>query len=166
MTVTHPTPSGVAKAVSPTASRNSPPLTLEDFIKQQERKSKIGDDGELIALQEERQCIEKCGCSNPEDYVRRISVDDVGRGYDIESTWPNEERCIEVKSSTQGSDGFYISKNERRVLSELGPRAWIYFVEVDQNGQGHVVRMLPDPMKTLLESAFQPVMWRVQLPNV
>jgi hypothetical protein len=144
---------------------NRPAMSLEDFLRQQERKSETGEAGELVALKEEIQRITKCGCSNPEAFVRRISTDDVGRGYDIESTWPNEERFIEVKSSTQGSAGFYISRNERVVLAELGARGWIYLVELGPTGQGHVAWRLPDPMKTLPQSAFQPVSWRVQLPD-
>ena len=163
---------GKADPTNPTASaaemtgtpHRQPIITYEDFLKQQERKSEIGIAGEEIAVQFEiARLRDECKCPSPADFVKRISIDDVGRGYDIESTYINHERSIEVKATTRETLGFFISKNERKVLQQLNSRAWIYMVSVNENGKGTVCQALQDPMGTIPESAFEPVQWRVDI---
>ena len=85
----------------------------------------------------------------------------MGRGYDIESTWPGEERCIEVKTTTRAGSDFFLTANERTVLGELGERAWIYRVEADGNHDGKIVARLNNPMDKIAEEQMTPVVWRV-----
>jgi hypothetical protein len=148
------------------SENHSPPnseISIQDFLRIRDRKSQIGEAGERVAVRYEVQRLRSCGCPNPEQFVKLISIEDVGRGYDLESTYPDNERCIEVKTSTRGSDGFYLSLNERKVLAREGIRAWIYLVELSADGNGKVVKCLKDPMKELPEQAFQAIAWKVKV---
>ena len=134
---------------------------------QLDRRSEIGEAGERIALKDElrRLRAEEIGCSDPERYVTQISLEDVGRGYDIKSTWPGHERCIEVKSSTSAGNDIFMSSNEWRVLKELGKKAWLYRVVVDANRGGEVVLRLNDPVSQISQENFSTAVWRVRLPK-
>lgn len=136
-------------------------LTEEDFAALLERRSEIGRAGEGLVILDEQERLRNCGCPKPEDYVRRVAETDVGRGYDIESTWPGEERCIEVKTTTRAGSDFFLTANERTVLGELGERAWIYRVEADGNRGGKIVAKLNNPMDKIAEEQMTPVVWRV-----
>ncbi|TXH44268.1 MAG: DUF3883 domain-containing protein [Burkholderiaceae bacterium] len=142
---------------------NRPPLTEEEFAALLERQSEIGRAGEGLVILDEQARLRRCGCPKPEDYVLRIAESDVGRGYDVASTWPGEERCIEVKTTTRAGSDFFLTANERAVLGELGERAWIYRVEADGNHDGKIVARLNNPMCKIAEAQMTPVVWRV--PN-
>lgn len=138
-------------------------LTEEDFAALLERQSEVGRAGEGLVILDEQERLRNCGCPKPEDYVRRVAETDVGRGYDIESTWPGEERCIEVKTTTRAGSDFFLTANERTVLGELGERAWIYRVEADGNHDGKIVARLNNPMDKIAEEQMTPVVWRVPI---
>jgi hypothetical protein len=138
-------------------------LSEDDLRHQLERQSETGRAGEFLVIQDELARLTECGCPDPERYVHRISQSDVGRGYDIESVWPGEERCIEVKTTTRAGSDFFLTANERAVLGELGERAWIYRVEADGNHDGKIVARLNNPMRKIAEAQMTPVVWRV--PN-
>lgn len=136
-------------------------LTAEELQRQLDRNSKTGRAGELLVLQEEQQRLRELGCLNPEHYVKRVAETDVGRGYDVESTWPGHERCIEVKSTTfEGSD-FFISENERHVLTQLGSAGWLYRVLVNADGAGRVVSRMQDPFGHISSQHMTPMVWRI-----
>lgn len=141
----------------------APPLTEEEFAALLERQSEVGRAGEGLVILDEQARLRRCGCPKPEDYVLRIAESDVGRGYDVASTWPGEERCIEVKTTTRAGSDFFLTANERAVLGELGERAWIYRVEADGNHDGKIVARLNNPMRKIAEAQMTPVVWRV--PN-
>lgn len=136
-------------------------LTEEDFAALLERQSELGRAGEGLVILDEQERLRLCGCPKPEDYVRRVAETDVGRGYDVESTWPGEERCIEVKTTTRAGSDFFLTANERVVLEALGERAWIYRVEADANRDGKIVARLNNPMGKIAEAQMTPVVWRV-----
>lgn len=138
-------------------------LTKEDFASLLERRSDTGRAGEMLVILDEMARLRACGCPRPEDYVKRIAESDVGCGYDVESTWPGEERCIEVKTTTRSGSDFFPTANERAVLEQLGERAWIYRVEADGNHDGKIVARLNNPMCKIAEAQMTPVVWRV--PN-
>lgn len=143
------------------------PMTLEDLQSQLDRRSEIGEAGELIALEYERARLRSkdIGCPDPDRYVKHVALTDVGRGYDIESFWPGNERCIEVKSSTNSGNDIFMSDNEKRVLTELGNKAWLYRVVVDADGDGEVVLRLNDPMNKIPDTNISAAVWRIQLPK-
>jgi hypothetical protein len=143
------------------------PMALEDFQSQLDRRSVIGEAGELIALEYERARLRSkdIGCPDPDRYVKYVALTDVGRGYDIESSWPGHERFIEVKSSTNSGNDIFMSDNEKRVLTVLGDRAWLYRVVVDADGDGDVVLRLNNPMNKIPETNISTAVWRIHLPK-
>lgn len=138
-------------------------LTEEDFAAILERQSEVGRAGEMLVIKDELARLKNRGCPDPERYVHRVAASDVGRGYDIESTWPGEERCIEVKTTTRAGSDFFLTANERAVLDQLGERAWIYRVEAASNREGKIVARLNNPMRKIAEAQMTTVVWRV--PN-
>lgn len=161
----------VSTAVEPVpvepATGSTPPLpdkrtiSADQLMAQLDRNSVTGLAGESVALRYELERLHKCGCPKPKDYVRHTALTDVGCGYDISSTWPGEERCIEVKSTTSPGSDFFITENERQVLSDLGEKAWLYRVVVEADGGGVVVSCLQDPIRHIDPDQLTPVVWRV-----
>ncbi|MBK8324753.1 MAG: DUF3883 domain-containing protein [Betaproteobacteria bacterium] len=99
----------------------------------------------------------------PDPFVRHIALDDVGAGYDIESTWPGHERFIEVKSTAGQSGEIFISAREREVLLAKGRHAWLYRVSL---GEGEAsVQEIHDPMNLIPDEHFTPQVWRVKVPE-
>ena len=136
-------------------------VDAETFEALLERRSEVGQAGELLAVQDELNRLAGLGCTEPHRWVGRVALVDVGRGYDIESTWPGHERYIEVKSTTASSSGLFITSNERRILADLGDRAWLYRVVLKADGAGEVVIRLQDPMRALQPEDFEPVVFQV-----
>lgn len=124
-----------------------------------ERRSEIGEQGEHIALKFEIARLRSLGCSNPEHYVQLVAQSDVGRGYDIHTTY-GEERFIEVKSSPLAAAPLYFSENERKVLTKLGSKAWLYRIAIHTGGLTGDVLTVQDPMPGL-EGHLEPVVYRV-----
>lgn len=141
--------------------RHRQPITAEEFQRQLDRNSETGKAGELIVVLDELKRLQVCGCPDPTKFVARIAISDVGRGYDIDTTWPGEERCIEVKSTTRAGSDFFLTDNECQVLTSLGKKAWIYRVVLDSDGGGSVTERLQDPMAVIDASKLVPIVWRV-----
>lgn len=139
----------------------TPSIDAERFEALLERRSEVGRAGELLVVLDEIDRLRRAGCTQPERWVQRVAENDVGRGYDIDSTWPGHERCIEVKSTTSPGSDFFITDNERKVLSGLGSKAWLYRVVVESDGTGGVTSRLQDPMRWLPAEAFEPIVFRV-----
>lgn len=137
-------------------------LSPEALAAQDAANAETGRIGELVAMHMERDRLTQLGCSNVHDAVIHVALHRTDAGFDLESNWNGERRCIEVKSSTTDSPDFFLSTNERATLAELGPQAWLYRVTVRANGLGEVVEMLQDPMAHIPDACFQPVMWRVR----
>jgi len=145
---------------SPRARR---PLTPEDLLSQLDRRSELGRQGEEVAVRHERDRLRKLGCTAPDDYVEHVAIEDVGLGYDIRSTWPGHERCIEVKTSSAAGADFYVSVNERQVLKDLGDKGWIYRVAPGASGL-EVVDTICNPEKRIPEDRFTAQVWQVRWP--
>ena len=138
-------------------------LTEEEFTALLERRSETGRAGEMLVILDELARLRKCGCPRPEDYVTRVAESNVACGYDVASTWPGEERYIEVKTTTCPGSDFFLTANERAVLEQLGLKAWLYRVEMDGIGKGRIVARRNNPMNTISEEHMTAVVWR--LPN-
>lgn len=138
-------------------------ISAEDFQALLDRRSEVGSMGEGLAVLFELERLKALGCPAPERYVERVALTDVGRGYDIASTWPGHERFIEVKTNTTSGADFFISQNEWDVLAELGQQAWIYRVFLDAPPTEAVKTIGPDPMGQLRQPSehVSPVVWRV-----
>ncbi|PTR17228.1 uncharacterized protein DUF3883 [Nitrosospira sp. Nsp2] len=137
------------------------PVSAEELQNQLQRNSEVGQAGELLVVLDELERLRECGCPDPQQYVNRVALTDVARGYDIESTWPGQERCIEVKSTTVSDSDFYITDNERKVLASLGGKGWLYRVLVKPEGSGVMVERISEPMKKIAAEFMTPIVWRV-----
>ena len=162
-----PAPSEAPLETPTRASGSRQPISIEELEAQLDRRSAIGAAGELVALEHEMQRLKSAeiGCPDPENYVKHVALTDVGRGYDIESTWPGHERYIEVKSSVCSSNAIFMSDNERTVLGELQDKAWLYRVSIDASGKGEVILRLKNPIAQIPDENFSTAVWRVRLPD-
>jgi Domain of unknown function (DUF3883) len=134
-------------------------------LKQQlDRNDETGKLGENEALVYEKNRLAACGCPTPEDFVEHVAPLDVGRGYDIHSSWPGEERLIEVKSTRGGRSEFYISQRELDVLEKAGPKSFIYRVTL-QDGTKSSIEVLQDPINRIGRNSFVPVGWSATWPT-
>jgi hypothetical protein len=106
------------------------PLTPEEDERRRKKQAENGALGEQLAMQYEIARLTELGCPDPIDCVQQVSLVDVGAGFDIHSNWNGEERFIEVKTSQEGVDHFFISVNELNRLGELKERGWIYRVDL------------------------------------
>lgn len=138
-------------------------LSPEALLAQNAANAETGRVGELIAMDAERLRLQDLGCLDVEQAIVHVALRRVDAGFDIESNWNGERRCIEVKSSTTEGCDFFLSVGECSRLVDLGLQAWLYRVIVRPDGSGEVVEMLRDPMAHIPESCFQPVAWRIRL---
>lgn len=138
-----------------------PVIDAEAFQAMLDRRSEVGKAGEMLAVEDELRRLESLGCPDPLQWVERVALVDVGRGFDIASTWPGQVRYIEVKSSSAKTAPVFISDNERRVLTGLGPRGWLYRVWIQEGGAGAVQLRLQDPMRALATEALKPVVFSI-----
>jgi hypothetical protein len=97
----------------------------------------IGDIGEELAVQFERERLRACDAEWLIPAVQRISLVDESAGYDIVSCrgWgkrPDAPIFIEVKATTADQVQFFWSRNERRLAAQKGGGYWIYaYTELD-----------------------------------
>lgn len=124
--------------------------TLDELEKILARQREIGKLGEDAALRHEFVRLHDLGCKNPAAHIKSLSEDDVGAGYDLESSFNGVTRYIEVKSSVSKGDPFtlYLSENERETLAGYGDSAFIYLVFVDctDSRNSRVIKEIPNPM--------------------
>jgi hypothetical protein len=156
-------PHASSRSEKPAAARA--PIDAEAFGALLDRRSEVGQAGELIAVSDELERLAQLGCADPHLWVEQISVDDVGRGYDIASTWPGQERFIEVKSTTREGSDFFLTENECDVLNELGEKGWIYRVVLESDGSGVVQYRWQNPMSCFTH-IMQPAVWRIKAPGL
>lgn len=149
----------------PTAARTRSVLNADEFAALLERRSEIGQAGELVAVLHEIERLRRLHCPDPDNWVERVALTDVGRGYDIASRWPGYERYIEVKTTTRAESDFYMTENERRVLASLRSKAYLYRVVVAVDGSGVVQDEWRDPLKLFDKDSMTPVVWRVTPPG-
>ncbi|KUF39899.1 DUF3883 domain-containing protein [Comamonas kerstersii] len=144
---------------SPLTATTARVMDADMFQALLERRSEIGQQGEQVALQFEMARLRRMGCPDPERHVQLVAQSDVGRGYDIHTTY-GEERCIEVKSSPSPAATLYLSENERQVLTTLGDKAWLYRVALHADGCTGNVLAVQNPM-SCLEAHLEPVAYRI-----
>ena len=140
-------------------------LSEEDLLKILESQRKNGERGESIAMGWEKSRIGKLGCLDPDKVVTHVSKTDVGAGYDIHSKWTSaEERFIEVKTTASRSNEFFMSENEKQVLSEKVGKSYIYIVELDSIDK--TKGLVREPLKFDPDDfEFEPVAYRVRLKS-
>jgi len=171
---------GVAASVSPDNERLAlesvpaetpkPPQrragrTLEELLAQLDRNSATGRAGEVAALAFEINRLRAAACPDPEAHVHHVALTDTGMGFDIQTTWAGQERCIEVKSTTQVGSDIYLSSNELEVLEALADKAWLYRVLVRGDGTGSVIGTpMQNPVPALRAAGLTTAVWRASDP--
>lgn len=105
--------------------KNEYKLSKVTFEKLLARKKDIGDIGEEIAYEYEKQRIGTQG------KVDKVYINNVVAGYDIYSIdKEGNQRFIEVKATLSQNTEFYLSENEWKVLKEKGNKGFIYFLHI------------------------------------
>ena len=121
-----------------------------ELLLQLQKQQEDGDIGELFVVEYEKRRI-----AHHLRPPKRISLIDVGAGYDILScnalASPNYDRYIEVKSF-RGQPDFYWSSNEKHVAEALGKNYFLYLVDlsaVEQNKENYAPQIIANPAVTL-----------------
>ncbi len=121
---------------------------------------KIGNLGEEIALEYERERLEEMGCTKEAQNVEQISQEFANAGFDIrsfdgKSEDLNHDRFIEVKSSTDTEFSIHWSHNEMEFAKKYPDNYWIYFIpKIDLlNQTSDEPILIQNPIKNVLENS-------------
>jgi hypothetical protein len=121
-------PSVVSEDVESTSFPLKQGMSESRFLQLQERRKEIGRQGEEYIVEYERRNLAKAGYSELAANVKRISVEDIGAGYDVVSFTNNgEEKRIEVKTTIGSGYSFEITTNEIQ-KSEIFKNYYVYFL--------------------------------------
>ena len=128
-------------------------ITEKQLFAQQQKKKELGNKGEEWVLSYEKRRI-----TNPDlqRRIKRISLIDVGAGFDIVSYNNNDstefDRFIEVKTY-KGNEHFHWSHNEIEKASLMGEQYYIYLVDADCiEYEDYEPQIIQDPIKRVGES--------------
>ena len=120
---------------------------------------KIGNLGEQIVLEYERNRLLTMNCDQEAQNVKQISVDFANAGYDIrsfngKSDELTHDRFIEVKSSTDSEFSLYWRRNEMEVAKKYPDNYWIYFVPKINliNLTSDEIILIGNPIKNICEN--------------
>lgn len=103
-------------------------ISESQFLQIQERRKEIGKQGEEFVVDYERKKLVEAGNLDLATRVKRISIDDIGAGYDVLSfTITGEEKHIEVKTTIGTGYSFEITINEINKSKNM-PNYFIYFI--------------------------------------
>lgn len=102
---------------------------LEEILAEQ---NAVGELGESLSLDYEKNRLSRLGLRAESDSVVRISLTDVSAGYDIKSFAGSSltlkhDLFVEVKARKRNISSFIMSANEIRVAKKLGSRYVIHF---------------------------------------
>ncbi len=151
-------PSGPLAGVRGGEGRGKP--NYEELARQSKR---IGDRGEYIVLEWERNRLLKAGRSDLASQIRHIALEDDRAGYDIQSfDVDGSERQIEVKSTSAGDmeRGFLLTANEFRRAAESG-NYYLYLV-FDALTKRPKLLSIPHPSFGSKELLMEPAVYRVR----
>lgn len=140
---------------------------LEELL---EKQKKIGELGEDIVVEYEKERLNSLGLVDLSQKVRRISNENCRAGYDIISYYADgTEKFIEVKSSTATSLDFYISINELEKANKLKGKYSITLVRgIDiESKTSKEIKEITDFNKLVNDNKVNlvPIKWRVALPE-
>jgi len=120
-------------------------------------RQRVGDLGERLAIDYEKNRLKKNGQEYLVPLVQRISQIDNSAGYDVMScvgfgSTPEAPIYIEVKSTVEEYVQFTWSHNEQRVGERLGSKYWIYcFTKIDlDNSCGKGPHKINNPVKKVV----------------
>ena len=130
-------------------------ITEKQLYAQLQKRKELGNLGEEWVLAYEKRRITNPALSTR---IRRISIIDVGAGFDIVSYNSNEsaagmsDRFIEVKTY-KGNEHFHWSHNEIEKASLYGEHYYIYLVDADCiDYDDYEPQIIQDPIKNIWKS--------------
>ena len=137
---------------------NMAKITQQQLESNLKFKKTIGNIGEEIVLNFEKERLRTDGCAYESDGVTRISKEFANAGYDIisfkrDNDGKIQKIYIEVKASTGNELDFYWSANEIKKSKVFGEYYWLYFVsEIDvQNRRSpNPPLMIQDPYQKII----------------
>ena len=157
---------GASVCDTPTAappSRQNP-----DYEELQRNRKIIGDRGEKLVFELERNRLKDAGRNDLADKVLHIADTDDSKGFDILSFDPDgKERQIEVKSTSMDSfyKGFFLSANELEKSKSLN-NYYLYLVSSTMSDKP-VINPIPKPAYSEPEEfTLSPVLYNVRLNNM
>lgn len=103
--------------------RNVVAITLDELLSNLEKLSEIGRLGDEIASNYEIQRLVKkyeCSADDAKKCVSLHYLNDISKGFDIESNYKNDIRLIEVKTAYDINSDVFFSINEFAVLKKSG----------------------------------------------
>ncbi|MBO6186808.1 MAG: DUF3883 domain-containing protein [Chryseobacterium sp.] len=104
-------------------------ISEENLWKQLEIKRLIGIDGENYVVKYEQEFLIKNNKNHLAKKVKRISDENVAKGFDIISyDIDGKEKFIEVKTTVTTKSCFEISSNELKKAEELNSSYYLYFI--------------------------------------
>lgn len=143
--------------------KTAKPPKKTDYVKQQERNTKLGLRGEKIVFNSEEIFIKENKL--PSESLKHVSLEDDTLGYDILSLDENgKKKYIEVKSTTgkAGDINFFISDNEKKQAETL-ENYYIYIV-FEANTVSPKIWKIKEPFKKHSDKLkLTPVNYKVEL---
>ncbi|MDD1777505.1 MAG: DUF3883 domain-containing protein [Candidatus Helarchaeota archaeon] len=143
-------------------------ISPDDLVKRLQRQSIIGKVGEEIAYYHEIERLANMKIRNPQRYIDHASKRNVAAGLDILTEIPRKEiRFIEVKSSTNMTDSFFITRNEVETLQRLGKDAYLYIVLINdiKRRKGRVISEIRNPVKHIKAmGSLEPIVYKLNIP--
>ncbi len=137
---------------------------LEELL---QKKKEIGAFGEEKVIEYETKYLIENGRPDLAKFVRQISKQSVGEGYDIISyDLEGNKKFIEVKSTKNKNINFFITDNELNTAKLLENRYWIYRVVFLENGEANIYRV-QNPVQKIDsgEWCISPLTYLVQSKN-
>jgi hypothetical protein len=123
-------------------------LSEKEFQLLQQRRYEIGQFGELYIVKYEKTKLIDAGKQQLANKVKRMSVENIGLGYDILSFYPDgREKYIEVKTTSGVGSTFELTANELKTSERYRQQYWIYFVR--DIGGSPKVEEIKDPFSQI-----------------
>ena len=122
-------PSDVSDDIESTSFPVRQGLSENQFLILQERRREIGRQGEEYVVDFERKKLVEAGKTDLAKRVRRVSISDIGAGFDVLSFTPQGEQIyIEVKTTIGNGFSFEITINELNKSEIYKQNYFIYFI--------------------------------------
>jgi hypothetical protein len=101
-----------------------------DYIAESIRNKKLGDQGEEIVLEYEKDILRRHNRKDLASKVKRVSLEDDSLGYDIVSFTPDGDiKYIDVKATRSGIDNrmpFYLTEREKYIMDKNVNNYYLY----------------------------------------
>jgi len=139
---------------------------LIDFEKENKKHRRLGERGEVIVLNAERNSLRKIGKAVLANGIRQISKENTSAGYDILSFEEDgREKYIEVKSTNNsplGKANFLITINECEKAKEL--KNYYIYIVFNAKSINPKIWILKDPISLQGKGlTITPISFRVQI---